>query len=101
MKWLFFALLPFALAACASDRPYSEDYYSRFDDGFRRLGASEDRRRCISQSLAGTDPRTIDEVARIIEESADRSDMRSRVLGAGEETRRAFIRANFGCSLTS
>jgi hypothetical protein len=89
-----------ALAACASGGATRDNYYERFDAGFRRLGASEARGRCYSERLARADAETAADAARIIEESADKADMKSRVLNADEPTRQAFIRANFGCSLT-
>jgi hypothetical protein len=92
-------LLLLALAACAGRGRMQDDYYQRFDAGFRRLGASEARGRCYSEKLARADTQTAAEAARIVEESEDKADMKARVLNAGEPTRRAFIRANFGCSL--
>ncbi len=90
-----------ALAGCAGDSALRrDDYYARFDAGFRRLGASEARGRCYSERLARADAQTAADAARIIEESADKADMKSRVLNADAPTRRAFIRANFGCSLS-
>lgn len=94
-------LLIVALAACAGDGgSRRDDYYERFDAGFRRLGAPEARGHCYSDKLARADAETAAAAARIIEESADKDDMRSRVLNADEPTRQAFIRASFGCSLS-
>ena len=96
-----FLLLIVALAGCAGDNAARrDDYYARIDAGFRRLGASEARGRCYSERLARADAETAAAAARIIEESVDKADMKSRVMNADEPTRQAFIRANFGCSLS-
>ena len=87
------------LSACASEPVGTGDTYARFDAGFRRLGASEERGRCFSEKLSRGD--AADEAARIVESSASKADMQERVLSADEATRRAFIRASFGCSLFS
>lgn len=97
-----FALLlaVFALAGCASrSASQRDDYFARFDAGFRRLGASEARGRCYSEKLARADSETAAAAARIVENAADKADMKMRVLNADAATRQAFIRANMGCSL--
>ena len=90
-----------ALAGCAGDSAARrDDFYARFDAGFRRLGAPNARGRCYSERLARADAETAAAAVRIIEESADKADMKARVLNADETTRQAFIRASFGCSLS-
>lgn len=90
-----------ALAGCAGgSAARRDDFFARFDAGFRRLGASEARGRCYSERLARADAETAAAAVRIVEAAADRADMKARVLNADDPTRQAFIRANFGCSLS-
>lgn len=100
---LFF--LAFALAACGTSggddfsAGSGRQYADRIESGFVRLGATESRSRCFSERLTRGDEETAAEAARIVEESADKEDMRRRVLSSSGETERAFIGAKFGCSL--
>lgn len=74
----------------------------RIKDGLTRLGASEGRGDCFARRIAGSlDERDEEEAAKIVEAAASKAEMRAGVLGASERVRRAFIGANFGCSLFS
>lgn len=75
---------------------------SRIKHGLTRLGASEGRGDCFARRIARSlDERDEEEAAMIVETAASRAEMRESVLGASERVRRAFIGANFGCSLFS
>lgn len=98
-------LLAVASAACGtsgggdfSSAP-GREYSDRIASGFLRLGASDERSRCFSDRLTRGDRETAAEAARIVEEAADKDDMRRRVLSADAATERAFVGANFGCTL--
>ncbi len=102
--FLFFGLALLAVA-CGSrpDDDFSvapgREYSGRIAEGLMRLGASDARSRCFSERLSRSDRDTAADATRIVEESADRDDMRQRVLKADGETTRAFISAKFGCTL--
>ncbi|GAB4524395.1 MAG: hypothetical protein Kow00133_12620 [Amphiplicatus sp.] len=73
---------------------------ARIRDGMTRLGASPARGECFAARIAGAlDGEEEEEAARIVEDAADRRAMREGVLAAPAPVRRAFIGANFGCSL--
>ncbi|MBB5517381.1 hypothetical protein [Amphiplicatus metriothermophilus] len=104
------ALAALFLAACASggapDAPgpdlnaASGGADARIRDGMARLGASPARGECFAARIAGAlDGEDEEEAARIVEDAADRRAMRAGVLAAPGPVRRAFIGANFGCSL--
>lgn len=97
------------LASCAAVAPAPEasgpaapgvGADARIRDGMTRLGASPARGECFAARIAGAlDGEDEEEAARIVEEAADRRAMREGVLAAPTAVRRAFIGANFGCSL--
>ncbi len=93
----------FLLSACAH-HPIPEQIHKsattqRIHDGFLELGASEKKSACFADVLATRlDDGAGDKAATVIETAQSKKEMRSGVMAADREIRRAFIAANMRCS---
>lgn len=85
-----------------SDNAGTAEIATRINDGMQRLGASPARGECyanrISTSLIQSEAV---EAASLIERALSKDEMRENVISASTSVKQAFIKAHFGCSLSS
>jgi hypothetical protein len=75
---------------------------ARINDGMQRLGASPARGECYANRISRSlDNGEAAEAASLIEKSDSKDGMRDNVIAARAPITQAFIKAHFGCSLSS